>query len=58
MQTIGKAWGFFQEQVLGMRWLNALVGKLLTSLGLDTGNRWVGSLQFFLYDVIKIVVLL
>lgn len=58
MQTIGKAWGFFQEQVLGMRWLNALVGKLLTSLGLDTGNRWVGSLHFFLYDVIKIVVLL
>lgn len=41
-----------------MQWLNNLIGGLLTSLGLDTTNRWVGSLQFFLYDVIKITVLL
>lgn len=41
-----------------MRWLNALIGEGLSALGLDTANRWVGSLQFFLYDVIKIVVLL
>ncbi len=27
-------------------------------MGLNTANRWVGSLQFFLYDVIKITVLL
>ena len=41
-----------------MQWLNTLVGRLLTSFGLDTANRWVGSLQFFIYDVIKITLLL
>ncbi len=29
-------WLFFQNQVLGMQWLNTLVGNLLTALGLDT----------------------
>ena len=41
-----------------MRWLNQLIASGLSALGLDTGNRWVGSLQFFLYDVIKITILL
>ena len=41
-----------------MQWLNVLVGRLLTAFGLDTANRWVGSLQFFIYDVIKITLLL
>ena len=58
MQAIKTVWDFFQNQVLGMRWLNALIGDALSALGLDTANRWVGSLQFFVYDVIKIVVLL
>lgn len=51
-------WDFIQKQILGMQWLNALIGKLLTSFGLDTANRWVASLQFFFYDVIKITLLL
>lgn len=51
-------WNFIQKQLLGMQWLNDLIGKLLTSFGLDTTNRWVGSLQFFLYDVVKITLLL
>jgi uncharacterized membrane protein YraQ (UPF0718 family) len=51
-------WDFIQNQILGMQWLNTLVAKLLTSFGLDTANRWVGSLQFFIYDVIKITLLL
>ena len=58
MQSIGRIWDFIQDQVLGMRWLNALIGDGLFALGLEKSNRWVGSLQFFLYDVIKIVVLL
>ena len=58
MQFLGTAWDFFQNQVLGMRWLNALIGDLLGALGMDITNRWAGSLQFFLYDVIKIIVLL
>ena len=51
-------WNFIQEQILGMKWLNALIGRGLSSLGLDTASRWGGSIQFFLYDVIKITVLL
>lgn len=51
-------WLFFQNQVLGMQWLNGLVGSLLTALGLDTAGRIGGSVQFFLYDTIKITVLL
>lgn len=51
-------WTFFQEHVLGMKWLNELVGEGLTRLGVDVTSRWGGSLQFFLYDVIKICILL
>ena len=58
MQIVGTVWDFFQNQVLGMKWLNALIQKGLSALGLDTANRLTGSLQFFLYDVIKITVLL
>ena len=41
-----------------MHWLNDLIGRALTAFGLDLTNRWVGSLQFFAYDVIKITILL
>jgi uncharacterized membrane protein YraQ (UPF0718 family) len=58
VQFLGTAWDFFQNQILAMKWLNALIGNTLSALGLDTANRWVGSIQFFFYDVIKIVVLL
>ena len=47
-----------QDQILGMKWLNVLIGKGLSALGLDTATRWGGSIQFFLYDVIKITILL
>ena len=51
-------WSFFQDQVLGMKWLNQLIGNLLISAGLDLQSQWGASLQFFLYDVIKITILL
>ena len=51
-------WTFLQDQVLGMKWLNSAIGSLLDALGLDITSRLGGSLQFFLYDVIKITVLL
>lgn len=51
-------WDFIQNQLLGMKWLNELIGSGLTALGLDVSGRWAGSLQFFLFDVIKITVLL
>lgn len=49
---------FIQNQILGMKWLESLIHSLLTALGLDTTTRIGGSTQFFLYDVIKITVLL
>lgn len=51
-------WQFFQDQILGMKWLNRLIGDGLSVLGLDAGGRLGGSIQFFFYDVIKITVLL
>ena len=58
MQILKSIWDFFQYQILAMKWLNSVIGSGLTALGLDLNNRWVGSMQFFLYDVIKITVLL
>ncbi len=58
MQVLKSVWDFFQNQILAMKWLNELIGSLLGAIGLDTANRWTGSLQFFLYDVIKITFLL
>lgn len=49
---------FLQDQILGMKWLNSLIGNLLSLVGLDVTTRFGGSIQFFLYDVIKITVLL
>lgn len=58
MQSIKAVWDFFQNQILAMRWLNDLIGRGLTAAGLDLSNRWAGSLQFFIYDVVKITFLL
>ena len=58
MQTIHSVWAFIQDQVLGMKWLSEAIGNGLTALGLDITTRWGGSVQFFLYDCIKIMVLL
>jgi len=58
MQIFKNIWDFFQNQVLAMKWLNDLIGRALTALGLDITGRWAGSLQFFFYDVMKITVLL
>lgn len=51
-------WQFVQDQLLGMKWLNEVIGSGLSALGLDITGRLGGSVQFFLYDVIKITVLL
>ncbi len=58
MQVLKTLWDFIQNQLLGMKWLNDLTGRGLSALGLDIGNRWVASAQFFIYDTIKIVILL
>ncbi|HPR40131.1 MAG TPA: permease, partial [Oscillospiraceae bacterium] len=58
MEQVKAVWDFFQYQILGMKWLNTLIGSGLSALGLDSSGRLGGSVQFFLYDVIKITVLL
>ncbi len=58
MEFIKALGQFILSQILGMSWLNELTASLLTALGLDVSSRWGGSLQFFLYDVIKICLLL
>jgi len=58
MNILKIIWDFFQYQVLGMTWLNKIIGNLLTAFGLDITGNLGGSVQFFLYDVIKITILL
>ena len=49
---------FFQNQILKMNWLNEVIALLLTSVGIDINSNIGASIQFFIYDVIKITVLL
>lgn len=58
MSFLKFVWDFIQNEILGMKWLNRLIGSTLDACGLDTASKIGGSVQFFLYDVIKIMVLL
>lgn len=58
MNYLKTGWDFFQNEILGMKWLNRLIESLLSGFGVDTESRIGASLQFFLYDTIKIMVLL
>lgn len=51
-------WDFFQNEILGMKWLNRFIGSGLEAVGLDIGGKVGGSILFFIYDTIKIMVLL
>ena len=54
----GYMWNFIQNEILGMAWLERLIGSLLTACGLDIKSQIGGSVLFFLYDTIKIMLLL
>ena len=58
MEALKTGWDFFQNEVLGMGWLSRLISTILNACGLDTTSRVGGSIQFFIYDTIKIMVLL
>lgn len=51
---------FITDQILGMKWLNALIGMAFTAMFGATfmSGHWGQTMQFFVYDTIKIVVLL
>ena len=51
-------WEFIQDQLFGIKWLNDIIGFLLSSFGVNTESAVVSAIRFFLYDVIKIVLLL
>ncbi len=58
MEILNNIGNFFQSEILGMAWLNRLVELLLSSMGFDSKDKIVASIQFFIYDVIKIMILL
>ncbi|EHO77090.1 permease [Fusobacterium ulcerans] len=58
MSIIIAIWSFFEDQFLKMLWLDNLVKKGLTALGIDAESRIGGSIHFFIYDTVKIIVLL
>lgn len=51
---------FVSDQILGMKWLNSLIGTAFTGMfGQDfIAGRWGQATQFFVYDTIKIIFLL
>lgn len=49
---------FIQDQLLGMKWLEKMLDDLLSTVGIDTAGKLGGSIHFFLYDVVKITLLL
>ena len=58
MEIIKSVWDFFQNEILGIMWFDRFIGCLLQLLGLDLDSRIVGSVRFFIYDTVKIMVLL
>lgn len=58
MEYLKSIWDFIQNEILGMKWLNRLIETVLTACKLDTESRIGGSIQFFIYDTIKIMILL
>lgn len=51
-------WSFIQSQILGMKWLNSLIGKILSGAGINLDAKFGSALHFFIYDVLKIIILL
>ena len=47
MQAITTGWDFFQNEILGMQWLNRLIGSAVEACGLDPADRVGGSIRFF-----------
>ena len=52
------AYDVIQRQILGFEWLDVLIGRILIALGIATDSSFGGGIQFFLYDTLKITILL
>ena len=53
-----KFWLFIFDNIIGLKWINDVVGYFLELIGIDLETNFGGALQFFIYDMIKIVFLL
>lgn len=58
MEILKAAWDFLQNEILGMRWFDRIIGRLLVLCGFDSNSRIGGSIRFFIYDTVKIMALL
>lgn len=58
MKALRSVWDSFQNEILGMAWLNRLLGSILNSFDLDTSEKIGGSVLFFIYDMILLGVLI
>ncbi|MBN2405898.1 MAG: permease [Coriobacteriia bacterium] len=57
--VLGSVLGWLNESLLKMTWLNELVGRFVENvLGVTLTSKLGSSLQFFIYDTVKIFVLL
>lgn len=52
------AYDVIQRQILGFEWLDVLIGRMLIALGIGIDSSFGGGIQFFLYDTLKITILL
>lgn len=58
MHIVSTVWDWIQNELLGMPWLRQLTGSLLRACGLDINSPAGASVHFFLYDTVKILLLL
>lgn len=58
MQLLNNLGSFIQNELLGMDWLKRLITDIIVRLGYDPTTQLAGSVHFFVYDVIKITILL
>ncbi|MGN1047351.1 MAG: permease [Eubacteriales bacterium] len=58
MEAINAVWDFIQNEILGTRWLSRIICEILSACGFDPEGKIGGTISFFIYDTIKIMVLL
>lgn len=56
--SLKEIWNFIESQMLSMKWLNSLVERFLLGVGFEKDSHIFEGIHFFIYDVIKITILL
>lgn len=60
LNALKAVFSFISDQILGMKWLNKLIGMAVSGIFGQSfaQSLWGKAIQFFIYDTIKIIVLL